>query len=265
MKSCLAIAITVVSTLGSTTLLSGQARHTPAAAERGYVSAMKSDLRMLATAEEAYFVDQNGVYFVGTIAASNPLYGFSPSTNVTLTVSAIDGGRQWTATATHALTSIKCTYQLPNPIVCDPQPPADTSMFATPREPGSPPVGGTGSSGPRIITIGSTDPVGIRPTLSQSWPFDVRPPQTLCVVTGQVVGLSGGDKKVVVLIMTEFAYQDWLKNRPARTYYESAPRTEVPFDVRVEGEGRYRLVVWNPSSTAASKIVQLQHTEVGCN
>jgi hypothetical protein len=84
------------------------------------------------------------------------------------------------------------------------------------------------------------------------------------VVTGQVVGISGGDQKVVVLVMTEFAYQDWLLNRPARTYFESAPRTEIPFDVRIEGEGRYRLVVWNPAPGKDSKIVQLQHTEVGC-
>lgn len=260
MKSCVAIAITLVSTLGAMSPLSGQAT---AATERGYVAAMKGDLRMLATAEEAYFVEHNG-YFAGTVAASNPLYGFSPSTNVTLTVAAIDGGRQWTATSTHALTSIRCTYQLPNPIVCDPLPPADTSMFATPRGPGSRTVGSTGSGGPQITTIGSADPVGIRPGRSRSWQFDVRPSQTRCLVTGQVVGLSGGDKKVVVLIMTEFAYQDWLNSRPARTYFESTQRSEIPFDVRVEGEGRYRLVVWNPSSTAESKIVQLQHTEVGC-
>lgn len=264
MKSCLAIVITVVSTLGPMAPLSGQARHTPAAAERGYVSAMKGDLRTLATAEEAYFVDHNGGYFIGTVAASNPLYGFSPSTDVSITVAAIDGGRQWTATATHALTSIRCTYQLPDPIVCNPPPLADTSVFATPRGPGSPPIGTTGTSRPHVTAIGGADPVGIRPARSRSWEFDVRPPQTLCVVTGQVVGLSGGDQKIVVLIMTEFAYQDWLNNRPARTYFESAPRSEIPFDVRIEGEGRYRVVVWNPSSTAASKIVQLQHTEVSC-
>ena len=260
MKSCIAVLMVVLSMLGSTAPLSGQVTQNPAAAQRGYVSAMKSDLRTLATAEEAYFMDHNG-YFAGTVAASNPLFGFSPSKNVTLTVAAVEGGSQWTATATHALSPTRCTYKLPEPVVCDPPPPADTAIFATPRGPGEPPVG---SGGPQVTAIGGADPVGIRPGRSQSWQFDVRPAQTRCLVTGQVVGLSGGDQKVVVLVMTEFAYQDWLLNRPARTYFESAPRTEIPFDVRVEGEGRYRLVVWNSSPTAPSRIVQLQHTEVSC-
>lgn len=263
MKSWFATVIAVMSTLGAMSL-NGQARPT-ITTERGYVSAMKSDLRTLATAEEAYFVDHNGEYFAGTVDASNPLFGFSPSANVTLTVAGTDGGHMWTATATHARTSTKCTYQLPTPIVCDPPPPADTALFATPRGTGSPAVGSTGISGPQITTIGSAEPLGIRPTRSRSWQFDVRPARQRCVVTGQVAALSGGDKKLVVLIMTEFAYQDWMNNRPARTYYESEQRSEIPFDVRVEGEGRYRLVVWNPSATADSTIVQLQHTEVACS
>ncbi|HMI42716.1 MAG TPA: hypothetical protein VK516_03790, partial [Gemmatimonadaceae bacterium] len=133
-----------------------------------------------------------------------------------------------------------------------------------PRGADSKPVASTEASGPKTTTIGSTDSVRIRATRSQSWQFDVRPPRTRCVVSGQVVGLSGGDKKVVVMVMTEFAYQDWMKNRPARTYFESAPRIEIPFDVRIEEEGRYRLVVWNQSRAATSKTIQLQQTKVDC-
>jgi hypothetical protein len=260
MKSCPAFLVTLVSMLGPMSSLNGQAR-TSAAAERDYASAMKADLRHLATAEEAYFSDNNG-YYAGIVAASQPLYGFSPSANVTLTVSTVDGGHQWIAKATHALTSTTCSYQLPGPAVCDPPP--DTSMFATPRGADSKPVSSNETSGPKTTTIGNRDPVRIRATRSQSWPFDVRPPRTRCVVSGQIVALSGGDKKVVVMVMTEFAYQDWMKNRPARTYFESAPRIEIPFDVRIEEEGRYRLVVWNQSRAPTSKIVQLQQTKVDC-
>jgi hypothetical protein len=269
MKNWFATVLIVMSIVGTISRLNGQATPTTSAeksrAERGYVSAMKSDLRTLATAEEAYFVDHNGGYFSGAVTASNPLVGFSPSANVTLTVVAIDGGRQWIATATHALTPTKCTYQLPNPIVCDPPPAVDTLMFATPRETGSSPSASTERAGPRVTIIGDAKPVGIRPARSRSWQFVVRPGRTLCLVTGQVVAVSGGDKQVVVLIMTESDYEDWMHNRPARTYFESGRRTEIPFDVRIEGEGRYRLVVSNPSSTAASKTVQLQHTEVACS
>jgi hypothetical protein len=260
MKSCPTITIALVSVLGPMASLNGQAR-TSAAAERDYASTMKADLRHLATAEEAYFSDKNG-YYAGTVAASQPLYGFSPSANVTLTVSTVDGGHQWIAKATHALTSTTCSYQLPGPAVCDPRP--DTSMFATPRGADAKPVASTEASGPKSTTIGTTDSVRIRATRSQSWSFDVRPPRTRCVVSGQVVGLSGGDKKVVVMVMTEFAYQDWMIDRPARTYFESAPRIEIPFDVKLEEEGRYRLVVWNQSPAPTSKFIQLQQTKLDC-
>jgi hypothetical protein len=257
MKRCATIAITLSAMMAATASLNGQVRNS-AAAERDYAAAMKADLRQLATAEEAYFMDHNG-YYAGTVSASQPLFGFSPSPNVTIDVSAVDGGRQWVAKARHALTSATCTYQMPNPVVCDPQP--DTSMFATPR--GA--IVSSETSGPRSTRLGTAKPVKIGPTRSQSWQFAVRPPRTRCVVSGQVAALSGGDTKVVVLVMTEFAYQDWMKHRPARTYFESAPRTEIPFDVRIEEEGRYRLVVWNPSRKGSTKIVQLEQTKAECS
>ena len=100
-------------------------------------------------------------------------------------------------------------------------------MFATPRGVNSTAAGSAETSGPKTIRLGNADSVKIRATRSRSWQFDVRPPKTRCVVSGQVVGLSGGDGRVVVLVMTEFAYQDWMKHRPARTYFESAPRKEI--------------------------------------
>jgi Tfp pilus assembly protein PilE len=253
-----AIVVALVSVVAPLSALSGQA--SPAVAERGYVSAMRKDLRQLATAEEAYFVDNNG-YYAGPVAPSKPLFGFAPSRNISITVAAADGGHMWTATATHALTATKCTYQLPQPIVCDPTP--DNSMLATPRG-ASPSMPGPEATPPTTTVLGTSDSLRIRGGHSRSWEFDVRPPHMRCVVSGQVVGLSGGDKKIAVLVMTEFAYEDWMKNLAARTYFESEPRSETPFDVRIEEEGRYRLVIWNPSTDAPTKIVQLQHTRVDC-
>ena len=254
----IAIAFAVATSVASTAL-SAQAPPNAATRARNYLAAMKADLRQLATAEEAYFMDHNG-YYAGTVSASQPLVGFSPSPNVTITV-ATSGTAEWTATATHALTPTKCTYHLGQSLdmVCDPVP-SDTS-FATPRGSGT---AASDNSGPRFTTIGNADSLKIHPGKSRTFQFDVWPTRPRCTITGQVVGLSGGDRKVVVLVMTEFSYQDWVNNRPARTYFESSPRTEIPFDVRVEGEGMYRLVVWNQPPSSDSKVVQLQHTEVGC-
>jgi hypothetical protein len=261
MRISLAITIAVVATVGIPATLSSQAPPNAAVRQHGYIATMKSDLRSLATAEEAYFVDNNGSYYFGTVTASEPLFGFKPAANITIKVVAIADGHEWTATASHTLTSAKCTYHLPEPIVCNP-PEGDTPGFATPRDSL---LAADASGGPSRTTIGAPDSVKIRPGRSRSWQFDVRPPRTLCTVTGQVLGLSGGDRKVVVLLMTEFAFEDWTNNRPARTYFESAPRTEIPFDVRIEGEGHYRLVVWNQSATSPAKTIQLQQTEVACH
>lgn len=65
--------------------------------EKAYVSRLKGDLRNLATAQEAYWSD-NQVYYIGAIPGPNLLY--SPSAGVILTVSeATVAG--WAATASY--------------------------------------------------------------------------------------------------------------------------------------------------------------------
>ncbi|HET7585563.1 MAG TPA: type II secretion system protein [Gemmatimonadaceae bacterium] len=80
--------------------------------EKAYLASMKSDLRNLATAEEAYFSD-NQVYLAGT--ASNiggtateldATTHFVPSAGVTVTAAL--SGNGWNATATHSATSKGC-------------------------------------------------------------------------------------------------------------------------------------------------------------
>lgn len=72
--------------------------------EKAYLAAMKSDLRNLVTAEEAYFSEGSlygGVVAVGGQAATGNLIGvYSASSGVTVTGTAT-AGVSWTATATH--------------------------------------------------------------------------------------------------------------------------------------------------------------------
>ncbi len=65
-----------------------------------YIAAMKSDLRNLATAQEAFFYDS--AYYTNSLAALN----FAPSAGVSMTVSVISGG--WNAMAGHTLTPSRC-------------------------------------------------------------------------------------------------------------------------------------------------------------
>ena len=70
--------------------------------EKSYMAQMKSDLRNLATAEEAFFYDST-TYTTVLVDLNN----FSPSTGVTLTVNEATP-RGWSATAVHAQTPRKC-------------------------------------------------------------------------------------------------------------------------------------------------------------
>ncbi len=77
--------------------------------DKAYVAAMKSDLRNLATYEEQYAADQNGKYFSGTATNAAAVNGFTPSKDVTITATAVNGPPpSWTATASHALSAKTC-------------------------------------------------------------------------------------------------------------------------------------------------------------
>lgn len=70
--------------------------------EKSYIAAMKSDLRNLATAEEAYVFDS--LTYTSTLSALN---GWSPTTGVTVVVNTATAGG-WSATASHFQTIHKC-------------------------------------------------------------------------------------------------------------------------------------------------------------
>ncbi|HMA41764.1 MAG TPA: pilin, partial [Gemmatimonadales bacterium] len=70
--------------------------------EKTYIAAMKSDLRNLATAEEAYVFDS--LTYTSSQAALN---GWSATTGVTVVIGVATGGG-WSATASHFQTTKKC-------------------------------------------------------------------------------------------------------------------------------------------------------------
>ena len=71
--------------------------------EKAYVAAMKSDLRNMVTAQEAYFSD-NTTYASSTGA----LTAYSSSTGVTVTMGTVSG-TGWAATAKHNGTTKTCS------------------------------------------------------------------------------------------------------------------------------------------------------------
>ena len=70
--------------------------------EKAYLASMKSDLRNLATAEEAFLFDS--LYYTTNQVALN---NFRASTGVTLTINEATGGG-WSATAQHGVSPRRC-------------------------------------------------------------------------------------------------------------------------------------------------------------
>ena len=74
--------------------------------EKAYIASMKSDLRNMVTAQEAYFSDNNNNY-AGTTAALGT-NRFRPSTGVAIASMSASGGLSWTASASHSGTTATC-------------------------------------------------------------------------------------------------------------------------------------------------------------
>ncbi len=76
--------------------------------EKAYVASMKSDLRNLITAQEAYFSDNNSTYAQSTGALGT---NYKPSTGVTVTLSNTTN-TGWQAVSSQANTAKTCTMSL---------------------------------------------------------------------------------------------------------------------------------------------------------
>ena len=76
--------------------------------EKAYIASMKSDLRNLVTAQEAYFSDNNSSYASSTGAMGT---NYKPSTGVTVTINS-STATGWDASATHGSTTKTCSLTL---------------------------------------------------------------------------------------------------------------------------------------------------------
>jgi prepilin-type N-terminal cleavage/methylation domain-containing protein len=80
--------------------------------DKAYIAAMKADLHTIAIYEEQFAADNHGQYFSGTATPDAPLNGFTPSKDVTVTLTAFNIlGTQladWTAVVKHSQSSESC-------------------------------------------------------------------------------------------------------------------------------------------------------------
>ena len=77
--------------------------------EKAYVAAMKSDLRNMVTAQEAYFSDHSNLYAPDTVSFGT---NYKTSTGVKIRSMTATGGTGWAATASHNATAKTCTISV---------------------------------------------------------------------------------------------------------------------------------------------------------
>ena len=90
---------------------------------KAYLAAMKSDLRNLATAQEAYLYDF-ATYYTGAVPGSGIAYTVTPGVTVTISNVSVSG---WAATTTHSGTPQTCAIFIGS---AAPPAPADTEGVA---------------------------------------------------------------------------------------------------------------------------------------
>ncbi len=76
--------------------------------EKAYVASMKSDLRNLVTAQEAYFSDNNSTYAASTTAMGT---NYKASSGVTVTMGTVTA-TGWAASAGHQSTAKTCAISV---------------------------------------------------------------------------------------------------------------------------------------------------------
>ncbi len=102
--------------------------------DKAYVAAMKADLHTVALYEEQFAADNHGQYFSGSATPDAPLNGFTPSNDVSVTLTAFNilGSQlaDWTAIARHSQSSQSCEMRA-GMITCTPENRLTTGLFSS--------------------------------------------------------------------------------------------------------------------------------------
>lgn len=85
-----------------------------------------------------------------------------------------------------------------------------------------------------------------------------------CRVRGAVQGLSGGDRRVNVLVVDRMGLEDVDAGRTPRNYYASGSTSAVELDIKLDGRTEYALVVADPSARGKGKTVRLRNIRADC-
>jgi ketosteroid isomerase-like protein len=120
-----------------------------------------------------------------------------------------------------------------------------------------PPTGGESQSEAATVHIADGRAIEIKPASYVHYTFQV--PAASCVVTGRLVGISGGKKDFEAFIMDDDNFQNWSAGQQAMTAWQSGRVVVKSIESAVvTGPGTFHLVLSNNWSVGTAKTVQPQ-------
>ena len=125
------------------------------------------------------------------------------------------------------------------------------------------PVAGPTMAAPLDLRVADTASVVIPAGQYLAFPFS-GDGRTGCHVQGRIRVLSGGDRRVRVMIVDRDGVAALEGGQPPSTFYDSGPTGDVDVDRNVDGRTSYTLVVANTAPRAKPKTVRLQNLRAHC-
>jgi hypothetical protein len=86
-----------------------------------------------------------------------------------------------------------------------------------------------------------------------------------CRIRGSVQALSGGDRRVKVIVVDRDGLADVESGKPPHSYYDSGPRSDVALEVNLDGRTAYTFVVSNPGRSRRATAVRIRNLTARCS
>jgi hypothetical protein len=116
---------------------------------------------------------------------------------------------------------------------------------------------------PHVTTFRDAD-VDIPAGSIYRWEFTAEPNQPTCDLSGHLEVLSGGNKDVMVYVMTADDYANLANGHPARAVFQTDKTSAVTLAVRTTAPGKKVLAVSNTFSLLTAKRVRITGAAVTC-
>lgn len=116
---------------------------------------------------------------------------------------------------------------------------------------------------PRVVTIQSTEfdvPAGS----IYRWEYSAEPSQPTCNLVGHLEVLSGGNKDVMVYVLSSDDYANLQNGHDARAFFQTPKTSAVTLDVTTRTAGKLVLAVSNTFSLLIAKRVRINDGRVTC-